>query len=316
MILALSGGVGGARMLHGLEAVLGPDELTAVVNTGDDFDIHGLHVMPDVDSVLYTLAGLNDEERGWGLAAESWNFMDAVRRLGGEAWFALGDRDLATHVLRTEWLRQGASFSEATRMLCERLQVSTAVHPMSNDPVAMQLRCDGEWMSFQDYFVRHRCEPVVSELRLLGVQQASPLPDWFEPLQRSEFDAVVICPSNPFLSIDPILQLAGVRDALASFSGPVVAVSPLIGGKSVKGPAAKLMRELGHDPSCVGIANIYADLLDVFLIDVSDREQVLQLEQQGLIVGTGDILMLGDAGRKRVAQLTMDLVAKARAALA
>lgn len=313
MILAFSGGVGGARMLHGLQAVLGPSELTAVVNTGDDFDIHGLRVMPDVDSVLYTLAGLNDEERGWGQTAESWNFMEALRRLGGESWFALGDRDLATHVMRTEWLRQGATFSDATRMLCERLGVTTTVYPMSNDPVAMELRCNGNWMSFQDYFVRHRCEPVVSELRLSGVPQASPLPDWFEALCRSDFDAVVICPSNPFLSIHPILQLAGVRDALANFAGPVVAVSPLIAGKAVKGPAAKLMRELGHEPSCMGIANIYAGLLDGILVDASDREQVAHLQDQGLVVETGDILMVGVAGRKRVGQLVLDLVARARA---
>lgn len=313
MILALSGGVGGARMLHGLQAALGAGELTAVVNTGDDFDIHGLRVMPDVDSVLYTLAGLNDEERGWGQSAESWNFMEAVRRLGGESWFALGDRDLATHVLRTEWLRQGASFSEATRKLCERLGVETAVYPMTNDPVATELRCNGEWMSFQDYFVRYRCEPVVSELRLCGLAQASPLSDWFVPLRHGEIDAVVICPSNPFLSIEPILQLAGVRDALARFPGPVVAVSPLIGGMAVKGPAAKLMRELGHEPSCLGIANIYAGLLDGMLIDNSDLEQAGQLEASGLIVATGDILMVGETGRKRVGQLTRDLIARARA---
>lgn len=312
MILALSGGVGGARMLHGLQTVLGPAGVTAVVNTGDDFVIHGLHVMPDVDSVLYALAGLNDEERGWGQAGESWSFMEGLRALGEEGWFSLGDRDLATHVLRTDWLRQGASSSEVTRRLGERMHVRMTVHPMTNEPVATQLRCGDAWMSFQDYFVRERCAPVVSEMRLVGIAQATPLPDWFEPLRSGAYDAVVICPSNPILSIEPILRLPGVRAALAGFKGPVVAVSPLIGGESVKGPAAKLMRELGLEPSCLGVAHAYDGLIDGMLIDDIDGELAPSLESGGLQVGIGDILMNGGERRARVASLAVDLIQKVK----
>lgn len=307
MILALSGGVGGARMLRGLQGVLGSNQLVAVVNTADDFDIHGLRVMPDVDSVLYTLAGLHDEQRGWGRAGESWDFMEALRALGDEGWFLLGDKDLATHVLRTQWLREGASFAQVTHRLCARLGIPTSVYPMSNEPVATELLCNGEWLSFQDYFVRKRCDPVVSATRLVGVSGASPLREWLEPLQRNAFDAVVICPSNAHLSIHPILELHGVRAALREFSGPVVAVSPLIGGASVKGPAAKLMHELGWEASCVGIAATYEGLLDGMLIDASDMEHAPLLEAQGLTVGSGDILMTGEEGRQRVARLALEL---------
>lgn len=307
MILALSGGVGGARLLRGLQAVVGPAELTAVVNTGDDFDIYGLRVMPDVDSVLYTLAGLNDEARGWGQAGETWSFMEALRVLGDDCWFALGDRDLATHVLRTDWIRSGALFSEVTSRLAERMEVTASVFPMSDQQVALELRCDGQWKSFQDYFVRHRCEPVVTATRLVGIDSALPAPDWFEPLQRNAYEAVVICPSNPVLSIDPILQLPGVRAALADFAGPVIAVSPLIGGKSVKGPAAKVMRELGQEPTCVGVAHAYAGLIDAILIDDIDRELSPRIEAQGVRVAAGDIIMVGDDGRARVARLALEL---------
>jgi LPPG:FO 2-phospho-L-lactate transferase len=297
-------------MLRGLQGVLGASELVAVVNTADDFDLYGMHVMPDIDSVLYTLAGLNDEQRGWGQAGESWNFMEALRTLGEDGWFSLGDRDLATHVLRTQWLREGASFAQVTQRLCTRMGVAGSVYPMSNEPVATQLRCNEQWVSFQDYFVRKRCEPVVSATRLVGVDGASPLPEWFEPLRRNAFDAIVVCPSNPLLSIHPILELPGVRAALREFNGPVVAVSPLIGGASVKGPAAKLMRELGCEVSCVGIAATYEGLLDGMLIDATDVDQAPRLQARGLVVGSGDILMTGDEGRERVARLALELVKK------
>src|SRR6478672_3665617 len=241
-VLALAGGVGGGKFCRGLTAVLPPERLAVVVNTADDFVHLGLHISPDIDSVLYALADQNDLERGWGLAGETWNFMAALERLGGEIWFKLGDRDLATHVLRTEALAAGRSLSEVTALLAGRLGIAHAVAPMSDNPVRSIVDTDEGALDFQDYFVRRQCKPVFRGVRFQGAESAAASPGLRNALGRAQ--AVVITPSNPLVSIDPILALPGIRDALRRTQRPVVAVSPIVGGKAVKGPLGKMMREL------------------------------------------------------------------------
>lgn len=269
MILALAGGVGGAKLALGLAKVLPPEELTIVVNTGDDFEHLGLAVSPDVDTVMYTLAGLNDTERGWGLAGETWQFMAALKRLGGPAWFQLGDRDLATHVERTRRLK-AEPLSAVTADFARRLGVQCRILPMSDDPVRTIIVTETERLPFQDYFVRLQCAPVVREIAFQGAEAARPHPDFLRLLTSPSLRAVVICPSNPFVSIGPILALPGVRAALAATRAPVVAVSPIVGGEALKGPAAKMMRELGLGATQQQIADIYGDILDGLIIDTCD----------------------------------------------
>lgn len=269
-VLALAGGVGGAKLALGLALVLGEGELAVVGNTGDDFEHLGLSISPDLDTLLYTLAGLADPARGWGRRHETWKFMEALERLGGPSWFRLGDADLALHIERTRRLAAGATLSAVTDQLRRRLGVATRILPMTDDKVRTRLRCGREWLDFQDYFVRLRCEPVVQELSYVGAKAARAHPEVLELLAGGGLRAVVICPSNPFLSIEPILAIAGVRDAIAGSGVPVVAVSPIIAGRAVKGPAAKMMRELGLEVSAAAVARHYGDLLDVFVVDHAD----------------------------------------------
>jgi LPPG:FO 2-phospho-L-lactate transferase len=269
-IVALSGGVGGAKLALGLSRVMPAGALTVVANTGDDFDHLGLRICPDIDTLMYVLAGLDDRERGWGRAGETWGFMDALKEMGGPAWFQLGDADLATHVLRTQRLARGQTLAEVTREFLQRLDVATHLLPMSNDPVRTQIRTGGNWIDFQDYFVRQRCEPVVQELRFQGAESAQPHPGVLAELLAPGLHAVVICPSNPFLSIAPILALSGMREALRASGAPVIAVSPIIGGQAVKGPTAKLMKEFGLPASATGVAAYYGDLIDIFVADQED----------------------------------------------
>ena len=272
MILALAGGVGGARLANGLAQRLAPRELVVAVNTGDDFEHFGLLVSPDLDTVMYTLAGRSDAERGWGLAGETWRFMDALEALGGDAWFRLGDGDLATHVVRTARRRAGETLSAVTTDLCRRLGVRHEVVPMSDDPVRTIVHTAEGPLAFQDYFVRQRCEPAVAGLVFRGAAEARPSPGLDAALARADLGAIVICPSNPWLSILPILEIPGVRERLRERRVPLVAVSPIVGGQAVKGPAAKIMRELGVEASAIGIAEFYGDLLDGLVIDGIDRE--------------------------------------------
>jgi LPPG:FO 2-phospho-L-lactate transferase len=245
-VIALCGGVGGAKLAFGLTRIVAPEDLTIVVNTGDDFVHMGLHVSPDIDTVAYTLSDLADRERGWGLAGETWNFMDQVKRLGGEAWFNLGDRDLAMHVERTRRLAAGETLSEITRALTAALGIRHAVVPMSDDPVRTFVQtADGE-LPFQRYFVGEQCRPVATAIRFEGASRAKPSPALQAALARRDVAAVIICPSNPYLSIDPILAVPGVAASLEALGSPVVAVSPIVGGRALKGPAAKLMLELGE----------------------------------------------------------------------
>ena len=251
-VLALSGGVGGAKLALGLYRVLPPGALTVVANTGDDFEHLGLAISPDLDTLLYTLAGIDNPATGWGRRDETWNFMAALERLGGETWFKLGDGDLATHVERTRRLAAGESLSQITDDFRRRLGISARLLPMSDDPVRTRLLTAEGWLDFQDYFVRRQCAPIVREIAFAGAAAARPHPDFLAALADPALRMVVICPSNPLISIDPILSLPGVREALRACRAPVVAVSPIIGGKAVKGPTAKMMAELGLTGRCRG----------------------------------------------------------------
>jgi LPPG:FO 2-phospho-L-lactate transferase len=269
-VVALCGGVGGAKLAHGLAMALPPEELSVIVNTGDDFRHLGLYICPDLDSVLYALAGLADPVRGWGRRDETWAFMEALKGLGGESWFQLGDRDLAVHVERTWRLTHGATLSAVTAHLSRTLGIAPRILPMSEDPVRTRVLTSEGWLDFQEYFVRRQCRPAVREFAFAGAEAAQAQPDALAALQRADLRAVIICPSNPFVSVEPILAVPGIRAALERAGAPVIAVTPIIGGKAIKGPAAKMMAELGLEVSAAAVAHRYADLLDGFVIDRSD----------------------------------------------
>lgn len=304
-IIALCGGVGGAKLAFGLVGVLPPQDLTIMVNTGDDFEHLGLQVSPDIDTVAYTLSGLSDRERGWGLAGETWTFMDQLKRLGGEGWFNLGDRDLAMHVERTRRLAAGETLSQVTAALTAALGIRHAVVPMSDDPVRTIVQtADGE-LAFQRYFVGEQCRPVATGIRFEGAGQAAPSPGLAAALARKDIAAVIVCPSNPYLSVDPILAVPGVRAGLAGLRAPIVAVSPIVGGTALKGPAAKLMRELGATPGGVAVAEHYDGLLSGLVIDRVDADEVDAVRQAGvepLVTGT---VMVTDDDRVRLARETL-----------
>jgi len=269
LVVALSGGVGGAKLVLGLSRVLSADELLIVANTGDDFEHLGLCISPDIDTLTYVLAGLDNPATGWGRRDETWSFMETIATLGGETWFRLGDRDLALHVERTRRLGAGETLSQITADLCRRLGVAPRVLPMSDDRVRTRLHCDGGWIDFQDYFVRRQCQPVMRELAFEGADKARPQPDVLLAL-KGEVRAVVICPSNPFISIEPILAVPGLREALIDCNAPVVAVSPIVGGRAVKGPTAKMMQELGLAVSSASVAKRYDGLIDGYVVDQAD----------------------------------------------
>jgi LPPG:FO 2-phospho-L-lactate transferase len=311
-VIALCGGVGGAKLAHGLTQVLAPGELTVAVNTGDDFVHLGLHVSPDIDTVLYTLAGLSDRERGWGLAGETWGFMAALKRLGGEDWFNLGDHDLAMHVERTRRLTTGATLSQATAELAAALGVKHSIAPMSDDPVRTFVETEDGPLAFQHYFVRERCAPAAKAIRFEGASAARPSPALSAALARDDLRAILICPSNPYLSIDPILATPGVRAALLGSGAPCVAVSPIVGGEAIKGPAAKLMRELGAQPGSGAVAAHYRGLADALVLDETDRAEASQVEAQGLAAFVTPTVMRSDADRIQLARDCLDFAARLR----
>ncbi len=245
-IIALSGGVGGAKLAFGLAQILPPEDLTIVVNTGDDFEHLGLPISPDIDTLLYTLARLNDPEKGWGRADETWSFLETMKELGGESWFMLGDRDLALHHFRRMLLNSGLTLTQSVAVIAERLGVRQTVLPMSNEPVRTMVDTEQGQLSFQHYFVRERTEPKVVKVWFEGADQAHLTKELGDVFARTDLDGVVVCPSNPYLSIDPLLSVPGFLDALSETRAPVVAVSPIVGGEAIKGPTAKMMRELGH----------------------------------------------------------------------
>jgi LPPG:FO 2-phospho-L-lactate transferase len=290
VIVALAGGVGGAKLVDGLACLLGRN-LSIVVNTGDDFEHLGLHISPDLDTVMYTLAGIANPATGWGVADESWSFLQQIARLGGPDWFRLGDRDLATHVLRTERLRCGERLTSITRDFCRELGVAPCILPMNDQPIRTIVETTEGPLPFQEYFVARRCAVPVRGFRFEGSAQAQMTAELRERLSDADLEAIIICPSNPYISVDPILSVPGLRQLIEGRPAPVVAVSPIIGDAAVKGPAAKMMRELGFDVSSKGIAEHYRGLVDGLVIDVTDAALKAAIEAMGMQVRVVPTLM-------------------------
>jgi len=297
-IVAFAGGVGGAKLAHGLAQVLAPEQLTIIVNTGDDFEHLGLHISPDLDTVMYTLAGLANPETGWGLAGETWNFLEALGRLNSETWFRLGDRDLATHIERSRRLWAGATLTEVTQALCAALDVRVSLLPMTDDVLRTMVQTDEGELEFQEYFVHQQCRPRVGGFRFDGLQAAAPSAAVVAALDKA--DAIIFCPSNPFVSLDPILSLTDVRERVQQKRA--IAVTPIVGGQALKGPAAKMLAELNLDVSPVAVAQHYAGLLRGFVLDTIDSALVPDLEALGLQVLVTNTIMRTESDRARLAQ--------------
>jgi LPPG:FO 2-phospho-L-lactate transferase len=272
-VVAICGGVGGAKLALGLQHLLG-ERLTVVVNVADDFEHMGLRICPDLDTVIYTLSGLSDEVRGWGRAGETWNFMEATRQLGGEGWFALGDRDLALHVERTRRLAAGESLTSIIAGFARTLRIAPLLLPVSDDPIRTKVDTDIGILDFQRYFVQHRCEPALRGIAFEGAKTARLNPLASAALSSPQLGAIVICPSNPYLSVDPILAVPGLSEAMTRSGVPIVAVSPIIGGRAIKGPTAKIMNEMKIETTSASIAKHYASLIDGLLIDSTDAADV------------------------------------------
>lgn len=310
MIVALAGGVGGARLAVGLASVLPSQRLTFVVNTGDDFEHLGFAISPDLDTVMYTLAGVGNTVTGWGRAQETWNFMSALGQLGGETWFRLGDRDLAVHVLRTLALRRGMALSEITRALAIRFGIKHPVIPMTDSPLRTRVRTDCGELAFQDYFVRRGCRPRVQGFRFAGSRKAR-APSALQRIMGSgEVSAAVICPSNPYVSIAPILSVREIRDWMKRRTFPVIAVSPIVGGAALKGPAAKMMRELGYEATALGVVRHYGSSVDGWVIDSRDLTLQRAIEREKKAVIVTDTVM---SDRGKSVQLAKRVVSFARA---
>ena len=270
--LALSGGVGGAKLAYGLSQVLPPESLVIAVNVGDDFEHLGLTICPDIDTVLYTLGNVVHPQQGWGRADETTRVLDELRRLEGESWFMLGDRDIALHLLRRQLLQQGRTLSETTVELAQRLGIRTAIVPVSDQPVRTMVHTDRGRLAFQDYFVRLRCEPVLHSLEFEGADTAKLAPTLRTLLEDDNLAGVILCPSNPYLSIAPMLAVTELRERLRASKAPVVAVSPIVAGEAIKGPTAKIMRELNVQPTAGVIADLYADFVDAVIVDTADAD--------------------------------------------
>jgi len=291
MMIALAGGVGGARLAVGLATVLPPAQLTVVVNTGDDFEYLGLSISPDLDTVMYTLAGVNNQTAGWGRKDETWNFMRALEELEEETWFRLGDRDLAVHVLRTRARSRGRPLSDITRTLAARLGIQHAILPMSDAQVRTRVRTERGELSFQDYFVRSQCRPRVRGFRFAGIRQARAPGPLRRVIHSGTVRSVLICPSNPYVSVDPILSVPDIGAWIARRIFPVVAVSPIVAGTAVKGPAAKMMRELGYRPGALGVVQHYGDKVDGWVIDRRDAKLAPAIARQGKAVLVTDTII-------------------------
>jgi LPPG:FO 2-phospho-L-lactate transferase len=307
-VVALAGGVGGAKLADGLAQVLPPDQLTIVVNTADDFTHLGLRISPDMDTVCYTLAGLANPETGWGRRDETWNVYQAMQSLGITDWFHLGDSDLATHLLRTEYVNEGRKLSQVTRELCRMLGVKVNVLPMSDDIIQTWVRTDEGELEFQEYFVHRQCLPIVKGFRFVGSEGAKPAPDVMEVIDAC--DAVIICPSNPWVSIDPILSITGIKQAITNQL--VVAVSPIIGNKTIKGPAAKMFSELGIQPSALAVAQHYHQLIHTIFIDQSDRGLKAAIDNLDVHTILTNILMINQKDRGRLAEEIIEYISSIR----
>jgi len=301
-ITALAGGVGGAKFAHGLNQLGDAIDLTVIANTGDDFEHLGLYISPDVDTLCYTLAEKVNTETGWGRNDESWRVLEEISILGGPDWFRIGDRDFATHIERTRRMANGESLSQVTARFCEQWGVNAKILPMSDSPVQTMVKTGQGWMGFQEYFVKNQFAPKVEEFVFKGISEAMPSSAVMQAINAC--DLIIICPSNPWVSIDPILAIPGLRTAL--LKKPVVGISPVIGGKAVKGPAAKMFAELGISPSALAVADHYKDLLSLIVIDQIDQDQILAIEGLGIIASTSDILMKDNQDRRRLAMEVID----------
>lgn len=303
MITVLSGGVGAARLLRALSDVVDPSELTAIVNVGDDLVLHGLTICPDLDTITYTLAGLNNDELGWGLRGETWRVMDELEALGGAAWFRLGDRDLATHLYRSQRLSEGATKTDVTRELAAHHGVKVTLLPVSDDPIATEFLTEDGRLSFQEYFVQRHHDVVVSGVEITGLESARATRKVERALAQST--RLVIAPSNPVISIDPILQVRGVRDALRTRRDDVVAVSPIIQGAALKGPADRLMRELGYESSALGVVDFYGDLVGTWIIDEADAALADAIRSRGARVEVTTTIMAEPENAHRLAKVVL-----------
>ena len=306
----LSGGVGGAKLVAGMAAILPAEKLDVIANTGDDFEHLGLTVCPDIDTLLYTLSGQANPETGWGMANESWQFMDALEKLGGETWFRLGDRDLATHIYRHELLTAGLSLEDATARLRQAMGIRVPLHPMSNAAVRTAVETENGSLAFQDYFVRLQAQPVATAVRHDGSASATPSAGALAALTRPDLRAVVIAPSNPWLSIAPIMSVAGLESSILKSAVPVVAVSPVVAGKAIKGPTAKLMVELGLNPGVTAIAEHYSGVIDGLIIDEQDAGHQASIEKLGIRVGVTNTIMKNLHHKKHLASFVMEFSSK------
>jgi LPPG:FO 2-phospho-L-lactate transferase len=308
MLVLLSGGTGGAKLIHGLSCEVDPTELTIIGNTADDFVLHGLHISPDLDTILYTLAGLSDTAKGWGIQEDTFTVLEQLEKLGTETWFKLGDRDMATHITRTRLLREGLTLSDVTDRLRKKLGVHARIIPMSNDRIETKVVTAAGEISFQEYFVKQRWQPEVKRVFYAGVEESRPAPGVREAIRAAT--AIIICPSNPATSIGPILALPGVKQTLMEATGPVVGVSPLIGQSAISGPAHRLMAAQGCDPSALGVAESYADLLDKLVIDDADENLRRKIEALGIEVAPTSIVMNTLADKRRLAREVLALLEK------
>jgi LPPG:FO 2-phospho-L-lactate transferase len=314
-VVALAGGVGGAKLADGLAQALPPEDLTIIVNTGDDFEHWGLKICPDLDTVCYTLAGLANPETGWGRVDESWQAFENIATLGGADWFRIGDRDLGTHIERSRRLNAGETLSAVTAAFCRAWGIGPRVLPMSDDPIPTMVLTNDGVLPFQEYFVHQRCEPRVSGFRFEGVEQAQPAPGALEAIENA--DAVIFCPSNPWVSINPVLAVPTLRSALAAPPTlgegdrvKVAAVSPIIGGQALKGPAAKMYAELGIQPSAIAVAQHYQDLLTDFIFDTLDQEQAAAIGSLGMRALVTDTVMKTKDDRRRLAEEVLQFLTR------
>jgi len=301
MILALAGGVGGAKLAFGLTKALSPEDLIIAVNTGDDFDHLGLRICPDIDTVLYTLGKMANTETGWGQANETWNFMEALKAIGGETWFQLGDRDLATHVERTRRLQAGELLSVITADFADRFGINHPIVPATDEPMPTIVNTPDGDLSFQDYFVRLQCAPTVTGFEFRGAAEAKPSSAISKAFESGQIEAAVICPSNPYVSIAPILAVPAISDFIYNSGTPVIVVSPIVGGQAIKGPAAKMMKELGAPPSALSIAQHYQDIANTIVIDTTDSDFTAPIQELGLEVLVTNTIMKTAEEKTRLA---------------
>jgi LPPG:FO 2-phospho-L-lactate transferase len=300
-IVALAGGIGAARFLDGLTRIVPPGRVFIIGNTGDDAEMHGLHISPDLDTVTYTLAGLSDPVRGWGLRGDTFRCLESLGQLGADTWFRLGDRDLATHLYRTERLRQGATLTDITREIAAALKVRATIVPMSDQRVRTRVRTATGELDFQTYFVQRRARDTVVGLRFEGAAEAQPAPGVIEAIAEAE--AIILCPSNPFISIGPILSIPGVREALRARRHNVIGISPIVGGRAIKGPAARMMKSMQLRPSAIEVAKLYLDFMGTFVMDNVDRTCAAEVEALGLRAIVTNTIMTGRQQRKALARV-------------